>query len=81
MLTKREKHLQNQMDEQDNIARKNVNANKGSKSYFHSSDPEALFAFRTGTQRADSAGLQLPKQHYGGRRTTNTSLSRPKRKC
>ncbi|KAI7181683.1 hypothetical protein D0869_10060 [Hortaea werneckii] len=29
MLTKREKHLQNQMDEQDNIARKNVNANKG----------------------------------------------------
>ena len=31
MLTKREKHLQNQMDEQDNVARKNVNANKGSK--------------------------------------------------
>lgn len=30
MLSKREKHLQNQMDEQDAIARKNVNANKGS---------------------------------------------------
>ncbi|KAH9829760.1 Vacuolar-sorting protein SNF7 [Teratosphaeria destructans] len=29
MLAKREKHLQNQMDEQDNIARKNVNTNKG----------------------------------------------------
>ncbi|TKA30793.1 Vacuolar-sorting protein SNF7 [Salinomyces thailandicus] len=29
MLTKRDKHLQNQMDEQDAIARKNVNANKG----------------------------------------------------
>ncbi|KAK3679054.1 ESCRT-III subunit protein snf7 [Recurvomyces mirabilis] len=29
MLSKREKHLQNQMDEQDAIARKNVNSNKG----------------------------------------------------
>ena len=33
MLNKREKHLQNQMDEQDNIARKNVSSNKGSKYY------------------------------------------------
>ena len=31
MLAKREKHLQNQMDEQDNIARKNVSSNKGGK--------------------------------------------------
>lgn len=31
MLAKREKHLQNQMDEQDAIARKNVNNNKGGK--------------------------------------------------
>lgn len=31
MLSKREKHLQNQMDEQDAIARKNVAANKASK--------------------------------------------------
>ncbi|KAK5115326.1 ESCRT-III subunit protein snf7 [Meristemomyces frigidus] len=29
MLSKREKHLQHQMDEQDNIARKNVTTNKG----------------------------------------------------
>lgn len=29
MLSKREKHLQNQMDEQDALARKNVTANKG----------------------------------------------------
>ncbi|KAK0251722.1 Vacuolar-sorting protein SNF7 [Friedmanniomyces endolithicus] len=29
MLSKRERHLQNQMDEQDGIARKNVAANKG----------------------------------------------------
>lgn len=28
MLTKREKHLVNQMEEQDNLARKNVNTNK-----------------------------------------------------
>jgi hypothetical protein len=31
MLAKREKHLQNQMDEQDAIARKNVNTNKGGR--------------------------------------------------
>ena len=31
MLSKRERHLQNQMDEQDNVARKNVSSNKGSK--------------------------------------------------
>lgn len=31
MLSKREKHLQNQMDEQDAIARKNVSSNKGGK--------------------------------------------------
>lgn len=36
MLTKRERHLQNQMDEQDNIARKNVNTNKNGR--FPSSD-------------------------------------------
>ena len=32
MLQKREKHLQNQMDEQDAIARKNVNTNKNGRS-------------------------------------------------
>lgn len=31
MLTKRERHLQNQMEEQDAIARKNVSSNKGGK--------------------------------------------------
>lgn len=31
MLSKREKHLQNQMDEQDAVARKNVTANKARK--------------------------------------------------
>jgi charged multivesicular body protein 4 len=33
MLQKREKHLQSQMDEQDAIARKNVNTNKSGKWY------------------------------------------------
>lgn len=32
MLNKREKHLQNQMDEQDSIARKYVSSNKNGKS-------------------------------------------------
>jgi hypothetical protein len=31
MLQKREKHLQNQIDEQHNIARKNATANKNGK--------------------------------------------------
>ena len=31
MLTKREKHLQNQMDDQDAIARKSVSTNKASE--------------------------------------------------
>jgi hypothetical protein len=39
MLSKREKHLQNQMDEQDAIARKNVSTNKGGES------PSKLLAY------------------------------------
>jgi charged multivesicular body protein 4 len=34
MLQKRERHLQNQMDEQDAIARKNVSTNKNGTSPF-----------------------------------------------
>lgn len=37
MLSKREKHLQNQMDEQDAIARKNVSSNKGGKLFMDKS--------------------------------------------
>lgn len=33
MLQKREKHLQNQIDEQQNIARKNATTNKNGKDY------------------------------------------------
>jgi charged multivesicular body protein 4 len=32
MLNKREKHLQNQMDEQDNLARKHLSSNKNGMS-------------------------------------------------
>ncbi len=35
MLQKREKHLQNQIDEQQNIARKNANTNKNGASRCH----------------------------------------------
>jgi hypothetical protein len=34
MLQKRERHLQNQMDEQDAIARKNVSTNKNGKPFW-----------------------------------------------
>ncbi len=34
MLSKREKHLQNQMAEQDALARKHVSSNKGGMSFF-----------------------------------------------
>jgi charged multivesicular body protein 4 len=40
MLSKRERHLQNQMDEQDAVARKNVSSNKGGKCG-HASEMEA----------------------------------------
>jgi len=39
MLSKREKHLQNQMDEQDNLARKYVNSNKNGESRKHLLEP------------------------------------------
>lgn len=32
MLSKRERHIQNQMEEQDNVARKNVSTNKTGRS-------------------------------------------------
>ena len=54
MLQKRERHLQNQMDEQDAIARKNVSSNKNGKRFTSSceyrppfesmANPKHLFA-------------------------------------
>lgn len=40
MLNKREKHLQNQMDEQDALARKNVNTNKTGMCAAHGERPQ-----------------------------------------
>jgi charged multivesicular body protein 4A/B len=44
MLQKRERHLQNQMDEQDAIARKNVSSNKNGKWFTSSWDSIAPLA-------------------------------------
>jgi charged multivesicular body protein 4 len=38
MLAKRERHLQNQIDEQDNTARKNVSSNKACKCHASNDD-------------------------------------------
>ena len=49
MLQKREKHLENQMSEQDAIARKNVSTNKTGEYYVRSSIPSAaqiMYPFR-----------------------------------
>ena len=40
MLQKREKHLQNQIDEQEGIARKNVNSNKAGTYNIHMTSGE-----------------------------------------
>jgi charged multivesicular body protein 4 len=45
MLQKRERHLQNQMDEQDAIARKNVSTNKNGKRLSSPSWPDYLTTY------------------------------------
>lgn len=74
MLSKREKHLQNQMDEQDAIARKNVSANKASKCHTTS-----LVLGDSHDKRPGANGIfsQSPKQRYEGRRHSSTNSSRP----
>jgi charged multivesicular body protein 4 len=43
MLQKRERHLQNQIDEQDALARKNVNTNKNGTSGFYPQDLSSTY--------------------------------------
>lgn len=65
MLNKREKHLQNQMDEQDTLARKHVSSNK------------AGTPFQSCSQRM--LGLtpeQRQRQHYDERSSLSTLSSR-----
>lgn len=74
MLSKREKHLQNQMDEQDAIARKNVSANKASKCHTTSLVSKDSY---DKAARANGLFCQSQKQHYGGKRHSNTNSSKP----
>lgn len=71
MLSKREKHLQNQMDEQDGVARKNVSANKNSEYTLHARE-----ASEPQRQRLTMASTQSQKQHYGERKPSNTSSNK-----
>lgn len=68
MLNKREKHLQNQMDEQDALARKHVSTNKA-----------GMLAPKTTTAQYGGRMLicdQRRRQHCEGRSSSNTLLSR-----
>lgn len=67
MLSKREKHLQNQMDEQDAIARKNVSANKAGKCH----EQARPVGGRDKEDEANSLLCQWPKQHSEGRSSLN----------
>lgn len=64
MLNKREKHLQNQMDEQDNLARKYVSSNKTGMPRLH---PTLLFANQE----------QLRKPPCDGRNSLSIVWSKP----
>jgi hypothetical protein len=70
MLNKREKHLQNQMDEQDTIARKYVSSNKNGNLHPRTSTP----GNNTNTIQ------QRQRQRYGGRSSLNTLSSKRARK-
>lgn len=63
MLNKREKHLQNQMDEQDALARKYVSTNK------QGNPPPLYRLFRYWSLTTPS---QLPRMRYGERSSLNT---------
>ena len=72
MLEKRERHLQQQMDEQDNIARKNVTANKTGKHHMRSGD----FGEAKLTDGWKIHCGQRQKQPSDGKKPTNTASSR-----
>jgi charged multivesicular body protein 4 len=79
MLSKREKHLQNQMDEQDAVARKNVNTNKASQ-YHMIPYRNDLIRARDGGGPNTDVSTQSRKPPSEGRRPSNTSWSRRMRK-
>lgn len=70
MLNKREKHLQNQMDEQDTLARKYVSTNKNG----NPPSPSQLQGVKANMKPKPQ------KQRYGERSSSNTRSSKLVRK-
>lgn len=68
MLQKRERHLENQMEEQENVAKKNVTSNKTG----------TLFPLSGGggKHKADYGIKRPPKLPYGGKRSTKRTSNR-----
>lgn len=83
MLSKREKHLQNQMDEQDNLARKYVNTNKNGKSSptildsGESGQGSYVHYFTLDRAMLTQLTMQLRKPPYDGRSNLNIPSTRP----
>jgi hypothetical protein len=69
MLNKREKHLENQMSEQDALARKHISTNKNGRLHFY-----------LGCEGVANSSQQRPRQHSGERRLLRTRSSRHRRK-
>lgn len=91
MLSKREKHLQNQMDEQDGLARKFVSTNKAGTLAFGEGGEEKeqrrsfLFMQRGqgGSRELTDTGEHKPqrrKRPSAGKRATNMPSSRRRRR-
>ena len=72
MLNKREKHLQNQMEEQDTLARKYVSSNKAG---MHLVLTTALFVVGWEVGKVLTCTQRL-RQHYDERSSSSTPLSR-----
>jgi hypothetical protein len=88
MLQKRERHLQNQMDEQDAIARKNVSSNKNGKCFTSSCDSIAPLSRAWQIRNISSQIIiykivladdlkQPPELLYDGRSNTNIPSNKP----
>ena len=69
MLNKREKHLQNQMDEQDALARKHVSSNKAGT-------PTPITSLRFCYVGGILTCEQRQRQHYDARSSLSTPSSR-----
>jgi hypothetical protein len=83
MLSKREKHLETQIEDQDNLARKHVSSNKNGTSTTPVMPSTSLMAVARNTAslveyQADHAHKQLPRLPCDGRSSLSTLSSRHK---